>query len=105
MPDLSRYIMTPGQDTALSTALKQFGLAVGGVSDAMIHSFAASAQILNLEHGQHVSFVMPSDTANRLLAWAKRWRTEQGPTIGRKRRARRARGRAQQINHTTLFRK
>jgi hypothetical protein len=55
MPDLSRYYMTPEQATALSTALKQFGLIVGGVSDAMIHSFAASAQRLNLEHGQHVS--------------------------------------------------
>jgi hypothetical protein len=30
MPDLSRYIMTPEQAIATSTALKQFGLAVGG---------------------------------------------------------------------------
>jgi hypothetical protein len=71
MPDLSRYIMTPEQDTALSAALEQFGLIAGGVSDATIHSFTASAQILNLEHGQHVSFVMPSNVADRLLAWAK----------------------------------
>lgn len=30
---------------------------------------------------------------------------KQGPTIGRKRRARRARGRARQVNHTTRSRK
>jgi hypothetical protein len=36
-----------------------------------------------------------------LLRLVQARRIERGPTIGRKRRARRARGRERQINHTT----
>lgn len=36
-----------------------------------------------------------------LLRLVQARRIERGPTIGRKRRKRRARGRARQINHTT----
>lgn len=44
---------------------------------------------------------MTSDRTLLLLQIIRAQRLFDGPTIGRKRRARRARGRARQINHTT----
>jgi len=61
---------------ALRAAFQRLGHAAQQTAAGMAEAFAAAAQRLELERGDRVSFIVPS-----------------GPTIGRKRRWRRARGR------------
>ncbi len=75
MVDLSRYGMTQKQAETLSAALQRLGPAVGGLSDLTIHNLAVVVtDCIEQEHRKQYDAL----------------RIER---IGRKRRARRARGR------------
>jgi hypothetical protein len=76
MPDFPQTIPTPAQ-----VIFQRFGRACQVAVNQIADAFAA---------------VMADEAEQR---------RQRGPTTGRKRRARRARGRAQQINHTTFSRK
>jgi hypothetical protein len=71
-------IPTPAQMEALTAGFQRIGRAIHELVDAL----GPAARRLILQPGDHFSFVAPS-----------------GPTIGRKRRARRARGRRIEANH------
>jgi len=94
MSDLSQFIPTPAQMEALAAAFQRIGLVAQQAADNMVEAFAAAAQRLELERWQRAE-------ARREAQWHRqqeknilRQQLDRDTTyFGRKRRARRARGR------------
>ena len=89
MPDFPRIIPTPAQMQALSVSLQRVNRAAKVAADQVVDAFAPVAAAAAHQRRHFSPFV-------RKLAAAveAEQRTERGPTIDRKRRARRDRGRA-----------
>jgi hypothetical protein len=92
MANLSRFISTPEQIQALSAGFQHVGRVAQQAADNMVEAFAAAARQLELQHGQRVVFILPTEaSADRFGRWLIA--PNPAPTyFGRKRRARRARG-------------
>jgi hypothetical protein len=89
MPDFPRIIPTPAQMEALSASFQGVGRAAKVAADQIADAFAAVAA--DIAHQRRFF----SRYLGKLAAVVEaEQRRQRGPSIGRKRRARRARGRA-----------